>query len=183
MKCALHLHTNLSDGALSPQEMVQAYADLGFGCVCLTDHEFLLRDHYARAIAALDPCGMVVLAGVEVDYEPWHYHHLLRILGEKETLHVLAHPSAYFLSVAEVNARLVTAPFPIEAVEVSYRGFYTPAYDTPEVTAVKVASDDAHEPNDCGRAWIELPESRRPDAILRAIKAGDCRVRFFRNSW
>lgn len=181
MKCALHVHTNLSDGALSPEEMLKVYADLGFGCVAITDHEFLLKEDYWSRVKSADPCGMTVLIGVEADYQPWHYHHLLRILGERQTLHVLCHPASYYLEVPEVVARLSAEPFHIDAVEITHRGFYTPLYDQPAVPVPKIASDDAHEPQEIGRAWIELPETRDPDQVIRAVKAGDFQVGFFRN--
>lgn len=180
MKCALHVHTNLSDGAMTPEEVLQIYADLGFGCVAVTDHEFLLRDHYYRRIMTADHCGMIVLVGVEVDYEPWHYHHLLRIQGDRETLHVLAHPASYYLEPKEVSARLHREPFPVDAVEITHRGFYTPLYDTSELPRPKIATDDAHEPQECGRAWIETPQTNNPDQVLRAIKVGDFTVNFYR---
>jgi len=41
-----------------------------------------------------------------------------------------------------------------------------------------VATDDSHRHSECGRAWIELDASRNPDAILRAVKAGDFRLAF-----
>jgi len=181
MKCALHVHTNLSDGALFLDEALKIYADHGFGCVAITDHEFLLRDNYPVLVREAKACGLLVLAGVEVDYEPWHYHHLLRILGERETLHVIAHPASYYLEAAEVVARLNSEPFKIDAIEITHRGFYTPAYDIPAIPVPKIASDDAHEPHDCGRAWIEMADTRDPDRVIRAVKAGDFRAAFFRN--
>ena len=182
MKCALHVHTNLSDAAFFPDEVIRIYADLGFGCVAITDHEFLLRDNYVSLIRSLKSHGLMVLAGVEVDYPPWNYHHLLRIMGNKETLHVLAHPSAYYLEIEEVNARIGSEPFPIDAVEITHRGFYTPKYDTSAIPIPKIASDDAHEPSECGRAWIETPATRDPDQLIRAIKARNFTIRFFRNN-
>jgi hypothetical protein len=181
MKIALHVHTNLSDAAFFPEEAVQIYADLGFGGLAITDHEFLLRDNYPALIHTLDRCGMILLAGVEIDYQPWNYHHLLRIQGETQTLHVLAHPASYYLEIPEVVRRLHSEPFPVDAIEISHRGFYTPLYDTPDIPAAKVASDDAHEPGDCGRAWIEMDPLKSADHIIRAVKAGDFQARFFRN--
>lgn len=172
MKCALHVHTNLSDGAFPPEEMVQAYADLGFAAVAITDHAFMLPPDYEARLKQLDS-GLLVLVGWELDWEPWHYHHLLRIRGRQETLHVLCHPRAYFLEVAKINARLGSAPFPIDAIEVTHRGFYHAEYNTPEIPVPKIASDDAHELSEVGRAWIETPKVNSADQLLRAIKAGD----------
>jgi DNA polymerase III alpha subunit len=178
MKCALHVHTSLSDATLSPDEVLKVYADLGFGLVAITDHEFLLRDNYVELVRGARHCGMAVAAGVEADWQPWNYHHLLRIAGERETLHVLAHPAAYYLEIEEVNERLASAPFAVDAVEITHRGFYTPKYDTGLIAAPKIATDDAHEPPECGRAWIETADTRDVDRALRAVKAGDFEVRF-----
>jgi len=177
MKVALHVHTNLSDGAFSPEEMVQAYADLGFGAVAVTDHGFMVKPGYEERLKKLDS-GLLVLAGWELDWEPWHYHHLLKVQGRKETLHVLCHPRAYFLEIPQVIARIESAPFPIDAVEVTLRGFYTQEYNTPKIPLPKIASDDAHELNEIGRAWIEVPKTKSADRLLRAIKAGDFSLGF-----
>jgi histidinol phosphatase-like PHP family hydrolase len=179
MKCALHVHTSLSDAALTPEEVVKIYADLEFGCVAITDHEFMLKDHYPGEVLSLRKTGLVVLVGVELDYRPWVLHHLLRIQGDKETLHVLAHPSLYYLEVNEVAERIKSEPFPIDAIEISTRGIYTPEYDTDLIPAPKVATDDAHQPQDCGKAWIEMENAKDPDRVVRAIKAGDFQARFY----
>jgi len=180
MKCALHVHTTLSDGAMTPKEALKIYADLGFGAVAVTDHEFMLREHYASLVRSLPRLGMLVLVGVELDYAPWSFQHLLRIQGERETLHIMAHPASYYLELEEAAARLGSEPFPIDALEITHRGFYTPAYDVKEIPAPKLASDDAHEPGECGRAWIETRSFSDPDRLIRAVKAGDFKTAFFR---
>lgn len=38
-KAAMHVHTNISDGRLSPEEVKSAYSKLGFSVVAYTDHE------------------------------------------------------------------------------------------------------------------------------------------------
>jgi hypothetical protein len=174
MKVALHVHTSLSDGIHPPIEMIGAYEEKGFHAVAITDHEFMTRPDYFESIRKIKTRAMV-LVGIELDWEPWHYQHLLRIHGESETLHVLCHPRSYFLELDEVNHRIRTAPFPIDAIEITHRGFYTPEYDVPQIPIPKVATDDAHEFFDVGRAWIEVPDTRDPDELLRAIKAGQFR--------
>lgn len=182
MKCALHVHTNLSDGSMELDEAVRIYADLGFGCVAITDHEFLLRKNYESLIERTQRYGMVVMTGIEIDYIPWHYQHLLRVHGHEDTLNVMCHPSAYYLEIDEVINRLNSEPFPVDAIEITYRGFYTPKYDSDLIGVPKIASDDAHEPGDCGRAWIEMEDSRDPDEIIKRIRAGDFRAGFYRGS-
>jgi hypothetical protein len=42
----------------------------------------------------------------------------------------------------------------------------------------KIASDDAHELSEVGRAWIEVPKTKSPDRLLQAVKAGDFSLGF-----
>ena len=41
-KANLHCHTNLSDGALSPEEVKKVYKDMGYSVVAYTDHDLLI---------------------------------------------------------------------------------------------------------------------------------------------
>jgi len=173
MKCALHVHTDLSDGYMSLAEAIRSYAELGFGCVAITDHEFLLRNNYLEMIEAAAHFGMTVLCGVEMDFKPWAYQHVLRIRGEAESLHVICHPSAYYLTVDEVRQRIESGLLPIDAVETTYRGLYAAQYDTPDIGVPKIATDDSHHPSECGLAWIETEYTRDKDALIRAVRAGE----------
>jgi hypothetical protein len=61
-------------------------------------------------------------------------------------------------------------------VEVTDKGVYTKIYDTIEIPLPKIASDDAHSFDECGRAWIEVQSSRERDSILKAVKQGNFRI-------
>ena len=39
-KANLHSHSNLSDGELTPEEMVKAYREHGYSVLAITDHEY-----------------------------------------------------------------------------------------------------------------------------------------------
>lgn len=179
MKVALHVHSTLSDGLHAPADMVEAYRDKGFSAVAITDHAFMAKPDYFDFLKTIKT-NVMVLPGLELDWEPWNYSHLLRVQGVSETLHVLCHPRAYFLELHEINQRIENAPFPIDAVEITHRGFYTPEYDVPEISIPKIATDDSHEFYDIGRAWIETPNTSDPDELLKYIKAGDFENRFLR---
>ena len=56
-KVALHLHTTLSDGQLSPEEVATLYKKNGFDAIALTDHWVYSEE---KTI-----CGMPVLSGCE----------------------------------------------------------------------------------------------------------------------
>ena len=39
MKCDLHIHTNCSDGAFSPEDIVEMAKERGLECIAITDHD------------------------------------------------------------------------------------------------------------------------------------------------
>lgn len=172
LKGALHAHTTKSDGKLTPEEVLRVYRDLDFDFLALTDHDFLLRPNaYAEVPDEFE--GMVVFKGMEKTVFARGYLHVNVIPGVEEILRVFNHPAEYGFSVPRMLERLeeVRAQLPIDAIEVSEKGFYTPEYDIDEIQLPKVVSDDSHTRDMCGRAWIEVVAAKEKDAIIRAIKA------------
>ncbi len=171
LKGALHVHTNLSDGAHSPEEILDMYFAHEFDFVALTDHEYLMRNKDYGHIPDVYR-DMLVFKGVELEPVELMYHHVLSIPGEELTLRVLCHPDTYHLTIEEVLDRIETSPWPIDAVEITAQGFYTAKYDTPRIPLPKVASDDAHVEWAVGRAWVEVKARKDRDEIIRAVKNG-----------
>lgn len=177
LKGALHTHTTCSDGDLEPDQLLAVYRGLGFDFVALTDHDFLMKpDAYANIPDAVD--GMLVFKGIERTFYACGYVHVSQIFGVRETLNVFNHPAGYGFPVKETLTiiRRLEATLPIHAIEVTSNGYYTPEYDVADLPFPKVASDDAHTRDGCGRAWIEVACEKDQDAILRAIKRGEARV-------
>lgn len=175
----LHTHTLLSDGLLSPDEVIARYRNLGYDFLAITDHDDLIPEGYWEVIPRGNP-DLLVFVGVEVNYRPLDQH-VGRILGDHDSLHVLNHPARYRLSLDETRRRieLITADgLEIHAVEVTDTGLYQARYDVDALGLPKVATDDAHHESHIGRAWVEVDTARNRDAILRAIKAGDFRLGF-----
>ena len=178
----LHAHTTFSDGVRSPALLLREYEALGYDFLAITDHDAhpnLVEPAYGDTLRRLAP-GLVLFQGIELDYEPLDQH-VGKVIGDQETLYVLNHPARYKLTVAETLERvriIRRAGWPLEAIEVTDTGLYKPQYDTPQIPLVKIATDDAHRPPHFGRAWIEVDAPRERDAILRAIRAGDCRLGF-----
>jgi len=176
LKGALHTHTTKSDGKLEPLALLRVYRDLGFDFVALTDHDFLMpRNAYAEVPDSFE--DMLVFQGIERTIFARGYLHYNEITGDEEVLNIFNHPAEYGFSVAQMLERLelVEERVPIHAVEVSEKGFYTPAYDIPDIPQPKVVSDDAHTRDMCGRAWVEVDCPKDKDTILRAIKAGQAK--------
>ena len=63
----LHVHSNASDGAFSPREVVHRAADIGLKAVALTDHDTTAG--LAEALAAGPDAGIEVIPGVEISGE------------------------------------------------------------------------------------------------------------------
>ena len=177
LKGALHVHTTCSDGELSPEEVLRVYRDLGFDFVALTDHDFLvISDAYENVPGEFE--GMLVFKGVERTVFVRGYVHVNEISGDQEVLRVFNHPAQYGLTVGQVIDRIdeLGRSLPIDAVEVTANGYYTPEYDIDEIPYPKVASDDAHGRRGCGRAWIEVDCEKDKDTIIRSIKKGEARI-------
>jgi len=156
------------------EEAIAAYSALGFDFMALTDHDHLLRSDAYKNVNALKT-DMIVFTGVELTVFEKGYVHVNRIFGDREQLHVFNHPAEMNLPPerAVERIRTVARRLPIDAVEITSKGFRTPEYETALLPWPKVATDDAHTRMMCGRAWIEMDGVRDKDRILRAIKAGD----------
>ena len=175
----LHAHTLFSDGVKSPAELIAAYEALEYDFLAITDHEDLIGHDYWRALGKLSS-RLLLFQGVEISYQRFPQH-VGRVIGDRETLHVLNHPARYKVSVAETIERmriLRRDGLPIDAVEVTDTGRYRPLYHSDEIPLTKIATDDAHRPIHFGRAWIEVEAPRDRDAIIRAIRAGNFSLGF-----
>jgi hypothetical protein len=175
LKGALHVHSTCSDGELTIPELAEVYARLGFDFFAVTDHDFLLRAGcYEKQLGSLKT-DLLVFSGLELTVFEKGYLHVNRVQGDDEVLHFFNHPAELDLPFDKVCDRIavVAGRLPLDAVEVTSKGFYTPEYDVPEIPYPKLATDDAHTREACGRAWIEMDCKRDKDSIIRAIKRGD----------
>lgn len=174
LKGALHVHTTCSDGDLSVAEVLRVYAALGFDFIALTDHDYLLRPGGYDVIRTIET-DLIVFEGLELTVFEKGYVHVNRIEGDTERLHIFNHPSELGLPMDKAIDRIasVARRLPLDAVEITSKGFRTPEYETDAIPFPKVATDDSHTRLGCGRAWIEMDCPRDKDGILRAVRNGD----------
>jgi hypothetical protein len=173
LKGCLHIHTTCSDGKLTPQEAADVYESLGWDFIAFTDHDYLLKPNADEVYGAVKS-GIIIFRGIELTAFERGYIHINRIEGDSEVLHIVNHLGEYDLSVAQALERLgaLAERYPIDAVEITTKGFRSAEFDTDEIPYPRLASDDTHARINCGRAWIEMDCRRSKDSILRAIKKG-----------
>ena len=173
LKGALHVHTTCSDGELTPQEVANAYEERGFDFIAFTDHDYLVKPNY-RDVCSQVKSGMILFHGIELTVFVKGYVHVNKIEGDKEVLHVFNHIGEYDLTLAQIRHRTkkIAEKYPLDAVEITTKGFRQKEIESLDLPYPKIASDDMHTRVGIGRAWIELDAPRDKDAIIRAIKKG-----------
>ena len=62
-----HVHSNMSDGTLSPTEVVKLAKEAGLTAIALTDHDTI--DGVSEAIEAGEKYGVKVVPGIEISAE------------------------------------------------------------------------------------------------------------------
>ena len=118
----LHTHTNNSDGADTPAEVIDQYAEMGYGALAITDHDSHISDvaypwtAFSSIISGWedrDPSevGMISIAGSEFS----HHHHIVglftdylgrsdeeelelmqNVAEEEDSVMFMAHPGRYW---------------------------------------------------------------------------------------
>lgn len=173
LKGCLHTHTTCSDGKMTPQEVADVYEALGYDFIAFTDHDYLLTprcdDVYDGVLTE-----MIVFKGVELTVFERGYVHINRIFGDTEELHIFNHLGEYDMTVEQMLERVdaVSKRMPIDAVEITTKGFPESAFDSDVFKLPRLAADDSHTRIGCGRAWIEMDCKRTKDSIIRAVKKG-----------
>jgi predicted metal-dependent phosphoesterase TrpH len=107
-RCDLHTHTCLSDGALSPEALVERAAERGVHAIALTDHDEVAGIAAARKRA--DAIGIEVLAGIEISVSDEGGHRQMHILGlgiDPEHEPLLARMRAYREERMQRSERIV----------------------------------------------------------------------------
>ncbi len=174
LKGGLHIHTTCSDGELTPQEIANAYEERGYDFIAFTDHDYLLKSNY-RDIYSQVKSDMIIFTGIEITVFLKGYVHVNKIEGDKEALHIFNHIGDYDLTNEQILERIeaIAKKYPIDAVEITTKGFRQKDLESLDIQYPKIAADDAHTTIGIGRAWIELDTKRDKDKIIMAIKQGE----------
>jgi hypothetical protein len=173
LKGCLHTHSTCSDGKLSPQEVANAYEAKGYDFIAFTDHDYLLKQNYMDVYRQVKT-GMIIFYGIELSVFVNGNIHVSKIEGDDEVLHIFNHIGEYDFTPEQLLVRLAELEkmYPIDAVEITTKGYRERVFEELNIAHPKIASDDSHTRVGIGRAWIELDANREKDSIIRAIKEG-----------
>jgi hypothetical protein len=188
----LHTHTQNSDGAATPQEVISHYASLGYDFLMLSDHD-VLADY-----RGLDACGMTLIRGVEVCGGGRHMlavgarklvnpqSDLQRQIDEinrNSSFVVLCHPNWEddydhypYSELSALKGYKGIEIFNGVVVRLAGNHLATDKWDRLLAAGRRVwgyANDDAHALGDTRLGWnVVRAKSRTPAAILAALKNG-----------
>ncbi|HDP24033.1 MAG TPA: hypothetical protein ENN34_01185 [Deltaproteobacteria bacterium] len=160
---------------MAPQAVADAYEARGYDFIAFTDHDYLMKPACENLYNNVKS-DLIIFTGIELTVFFKGYLHVNRIHGEKEELYILNHLGEYGLPIEQVLERIeaVSEMYPLDAVEITSKGFRDSEFEIPEIEYPKIASDDLHAIVGIGRAWIEVDAPKKDrDSIIRAVKHGD----------
>lgn len=120
-KVALHLHTNLSDGLLSPEEVAKKYAEDGFDTIAITDHWHFYPGNRIDGMELIAGCeynmnncgrdtvkGVMHIVGVGMKKEPVYEaeatrQQIIDAIIDAGGVAMLAHPAWSLNTMADVK--------------------------------------------------------------------------------
>jgi hypothetical protein len=199
LRCALHAHTNRSDGELTPRDLAGHYARAGYDVLAITDHWRISGDHSVDGILVVPSVelncilpgardGHVLGYGVEADEseldELTKEHADLVAIADWIEAHYgvafLAHP--YWSGVTPGTLELPDNVVGIEVFNAGCeleigRGLAAVHWDELLESGrlcPAIATDDSHHPgfdSDLAWTWVKAAELSRA-AVLEALATG-----------
>jgi len=179
VKASLHNHTVLSDGFMTPEELIHTLRKKGFRVIAITDHNTWTLPHPAQI-----PEDVVFLNGVEWTFR-WHIiklelplRHEVRALSWTDLLDLaridwLAHPARWGLNPNQI--RRLIREYKLDGAELFNRCHRQFEGEIPD--AIHLAVDDVHARGMIGKCWIEIEtDSLDKETILEKIKRGEFHI-------
>lgn len=98
----LHLHSNVSDGQLSPEERIWEAAEAGLDAVALTDHSRIAGNEPATRLA--EQLGLILIPGTEIQFSPYEALGHVVVLGLTEPIDSSEDHTALFAEIERQEA-------------------------------------------------------------------------------
>jgi len=199
-KLALHLHTTLSDGAKSPEEVAMEYKSEGYDAIALTDHWYFGEEKTLSGLQIISgieynvgngdtATGEMHIVALGATYEPdvkrdgATRSKIVAAIEAAGGIAVLAHP-AWSLNTLYDLEELPTVSFTeiYNAVSEAHESMRAYSDYFVDVAANRgrylglLATDDAHyyDGTDNCRGWVYVKsDSPSTDSLISALKRGD----------
>ena len=200
LRANLHAHTTLSDGRLTPEQLIEAYSSRGYDVLAITDH------HQVNDVSQWDNRGMIIIQGAELhpnlspDRCKWHLVALnlpldFKYLRPFETgesaqeiidavaaaggLTSVAHPHWCAFSSADIQDLTNYIALEVYNTECEFygRAYSEQTWDELLASGRKVSAvavDDVHRPSALFGGWTVIcAKERTLPSVLEALKNGD----------
>lgn len=199
-KVALHLHSTLSDGRLTPEEIAREYKNDGFDAIALTDHWVYGKEQIIEGLQIISGCeynigvadtmtdGVMHILGLGMKRDPSPDRNadrqtVVNAIRACGGMAVLAHP-AWSVNTPDDLAALdgIEATEIYNAVSDSHNSMRPYSDSFIDMCANRrmfpkiLATDDAHyyDGSDNRRGWVCVKaDTLSSDAILEGIRRGD----------
>ena len=197
-KVGLHVHTNVSDGKVSPEEAAMRYKNAGFDAIAITDHWKYNCEGEINGLKIISGCeynvgatdsteGVMHIVGVGMKKEPGLVkgqasgQQIIDEIINTGGMAALAHPAWSLNTVEDVKAvsgfSMLEIYNTVSAVNQSmraYSGYLVDILANEGIVYPLTATDDAHyyeEFDDCAKSYIMVnAEDCTTESILKAIK-------------
>ena len=198
-KVGLHIHTTLSDGAKTPEEVAREYAADGYDAIALTDHWYYGESRTVEGLTVLSGCEYN-LGGGDTSLDTMHIigigmkkdphltsdntrQEVVDAINQAGGIAVLGHPNWSLNAVEDLaNLKGITATEIYNAVSEAhnslraYSGYFVDLCANRGMYPYLLATDDSHyyDGSDNRRGWVMVrAENGSENALLDAIRRGD----------
>ena len=199
-KIGLHIHTNISDGCVSPEESARIYKEAGFDAIAITDHWKYHGEDEISGLKIISGCEynlgggdttdcVMHIVGVGMDYNPEinmekaSRQGVIDAINKTGGLAVLAHPAwslnspKHALELCGFGAtEIYNTVSECGQSDRAYSGYFVDLMANEGITYPLLATDDTHyyDGNDETKAFIMVKaNSLDKNEILSAIRKCD----------
>lgn len=199
-KVGLHIHTTLSDGRKSPEEVVQIYKNAGYDAIAITDHWKYYPESEIDGLTIISGCeynmgvadtiaGVMHIVGLGMKEEPIltkenSRQEVIDAIKNAGGMAVLAHPAWSLNTIEDVKElngfSMLEIYNTVSGVDQSvrpYSGYLVDVLANQGIVFPLTATDDAHfydEHEDATKSYIMVKaESNSAKDILGAVKRKD----------
>lgn len=188
----LHAHTTESDGTLPPKDLIAAYEDLGYQFLAVSDHDRItpladLQAHTPMVLIEAEEVGggpHTLAVNVRNRIDPrMARQDVINDIRMQGGIAILNHPN-WGVAFSHWPHETIEALTGFTGIEVynavidrlEGSSLATDRWDRILSTGARVwgfANDDAHHPDEIGRAWIHVAaEECSRESILEAVRTG-----------